>query len=244
MRIQVGNSLAVRIPDLQVKALRLKQGDSIEIVIKGDPPARSTVIARGASDGEVACTSRRRRLASDSIGMPRMRDGFVHHRHQHPDPYAFRRATIARRAPRRRWSAVASLVSRCRMNSPASRCKPREPTSERSLGVIEELLAAELLTNAVHARAVASRHGQSFYDAFDCRRGAGNVAAGFWRGDFQHFDVRRPGWSAIRSGGSAAPRWLTRGTERGPVISASGITESAGDFAWLSRYRRRYFCRT
>ena len=31
-----GNSLAVRIPDSVVKALRLKQGDSIEIVIKGD----------------------------------------------------------------------------------------------------------------------------------------------------------------------------------------------------------------
>ena len=31
-----GNRLAVRIPDSVVKALRLNQGDSIEIVIKGD----------------------------------------------------------------------------------------------------------------------------------------------------------------------------------------------------------------
>lgn len=31
-----GNSLAIRIPDAVVKALRLKSGDEIEIVIKGD----------------------------------------------------------------------------------------------------------------------------------------------------------------------------------------------------------------
>ena len=41
-----GNSLAVRLPDAVVKALRLKSGDDIEIVVTGD---RSFAVGRDRS---------------------------------------------------------------------------------------------------------------------------------------------------------------------------------------------------